>query len=368
MEYAPTLQLPSGKLPLPQFLPDATLGQIRGVDAKATKNCGIKSVMMNTFHLMQKPGSATIKSLGGLKHMTGWDGMIFMDSGGFQAYSLIRQNKKNGSLTDNGIIFYPGGEKRKYLLTPEKCIQLQISFGADALFCLDDCTHVEESPNEQIKSVERTIHWASRCKQEYERLMEEKKLAGENQPKLFGVIQGGDSPDLRKQCADALLEIGFDGYGYGGWPLDSQNKLVAETLQLVRDLVPAIYPLHALGIGHPPYVVQCYQMGYRLFDCAMPTRDARHGRLYRFAEAIPSVTTTNNDWFAYEYINDQKHIKSSQPIDTGCSCEVCANYSAGYLRHLFKINDSLYQRLASIHNMRFMARLMDVLRVDPSIA
>src|SRR5262245_37266364 len=190
---------------------------------------------MNVFHLMQKPGSSTIQALGGLHKMADWDGPIVTDSGGFQAYSLIRQNPKFGSLTDQGIRFQPEGAERPFQLTPEKCIQLQMAYGADILVCLDDCTHVDDSYDEQAASVARTIKWARRCKEEFERQLEMRSRARRGmqahvpagaRPLLFGVVQGGGYEDLRRRCAEALLEIGFDGYGYGGWPLDKHNRLL----------------------------------------------------------------------------------------------------------------------------------------------
>jgi queuine tRNA-ribosyltransferase len=363
MTYPQRILCPHGQIEFPQFLPDATFGQVRGLGAHEVERCGIQAMMMNTFHLMQKPGATTVKSLGGLHAMTGWDKLIFTDSGGFQAYSLIRQGSRFGQFTDDGLIFKPEDSQRKFQLTPEKCIQLQLSFGSDLLFCLDDCTHIDDDMRQQEISVERTIRWAKRCRMEFDRLLEEKKLPPEKWPKIFAVVQGGDSYELRRRCADALLEIGFDGYGYGGWPLDSQGNLVEDMVFLLRELIPEEYPLHALGIGHPPFVTRCAAQGYGLFDCAMPTRDARHGRLYRF-NYIPDqeALVSKDDWFGYVYAHDERYIKSSQPVDEGCDCPVCQKYSLGYLHHLFKLNDSLYQQLTTQHNLRFMTRLTDLLR------
>ncbi len=363
MTYPLRLAFNHGMLEFPQFLPDATFGQVRGLAAEETAQCGIRAMMMNTFHLMQKPGATTVKSLGGLHAMTGWEGIIFTDSGGFQAYSLIRQGPRFGQFTDNGLVFKPEDGERKYQLTPEKCIQLQLGFGSDLLFCLDDCTHIDDDMAQQEASVERTIRWARRCRMEFDRLLDEKRLAQERRPKLFAVVQGGNSTELRRRCAGQLLEIGFDGYGYGGWPLDSQGNLVEDMVFLLRELIPAEFPLHALGIGHPPYVARCAAKGYGLFDSAMPTRDARHGRLYRF-NYLPdkAALVEKDDWFGYVYAHDERYIKSSQPIEEGCDCPVCRRYSIGYLRHLHKLNDSLYQQLSTQHNLHFMARLMERLR------
>jgi queuine tRNA-ribosyltransferase len=355
------LKLPHGDLRLPVFLPDATRGVVRSVDSADLETCGVTALVMNTYHLMQHPGSSTIRSLGGLHRMSGWPRPIMTDSGGFQVYSLIRQNPKYGRLNDKGAVFTPDGSARKYNLTPEKSIQLQMSYGADILVCLDDCTHVDDPPDEQRQSVKRTVGWARRAKREFVRLVEEKSLA--QRPLLFAVIQGGGNVDLRRECADQLLEIGFDGFGYGGWPLDGSGNLLTDMLALTRELVPPEFAVHGLGVGHPVNVAACTRMGYLMFDSAMPTRDARNGRLYAFTTDDPRlISGQNNEWLAYLYVGDDKHIKTDRPISPFCDCATCTRYSLGYLRHLYKINDALYMRLATIHNLRFMTQLMAYLQ------
>lgn len=354
------LDLPHGRLPLPAFLPDATLGVVRAVDSADIEATGIDALVMNTFHLMQNPGTSTIQALGGLHAMTGWRRPILTDSGGFQAYSLIREQPKLGTLTDNGIVVQPEGMNRKIQLTPEKCIQLQVSYGADIVMCLDDCTHVDDPPTVQELSVRRTIAWAKRCRAEFDKLLAQKKKL-ERPPLLFAVVQGGASEALRTRCAEALLEIGFDGYGYGGWPLDADGNLVTEMLDLTRRLIPANFPLHGLGVGHPLNIAAAAAMGYQTFDSALPTRDARRGRLYTFTHA-PRPSPLAPPWFRFLYITDDKYIKDARPVEEGCDCLTCRRYSRGYLRHLYRANEAAFQRLATIHNLRFMARLMDALR------
>jgi queuine tRNA-ribosyltransferase len=362
-EFEHTFQTAHGNLTFPVYLPDATFGLVRAVDSRDLEQAKIQALVMNAFHMMQKPGSSTVQSLGGLHHMSGWEHPIITDSGGFQAYSLIRQNPKFGSMTAKGINFQPQGSERKFQLTPEKSIQLQMSYGADVVICLDDCTHVDASFEEQELSVRRTIDWAKQCRKTYDHLLKQKKVSNEQRPLIFGVVQGGGIPELRKQCAEALLEIGFDGYGFGGWPLDGEGNLLTDILAYTRSLIPAAYPMHALGIGHPYNVVTCSDLGYGIFDCAMPTRDARHGRLYTFAYPADSPQAGLQDkWLKYLYINDEEHIKSAQSINPGCDCLTCSRYSRGYLRHIFKMNDSLYQRLATIHNLRFMTQLTERIR------
>lgn len=364
-DQAGQLHLPHGTLTYPVYLPDATFGVVRAVDAQDLAACQVQALVMNSFHLMQKPGSTTVSALGGLHKMSGWDKPITTDSGGFQAYSLIRQNPSFGSITDRGLSFQPEGANRKFLLTPEKSVQLQMSAGADILICLDDCTHVSGDRREQELSVTRTIAWARRSKQEFARLLEQKKLTPEQQPRLFGVIQGGAELDLRAQCAAELLEIGFDGFGFGGWPLDDQGNLVEEVLAYTRSLVPAQFPMHALGVGHPANIAAAYRLGYQLFDSAMPTRDARHGRLYTFRNPVSDPAAgMSGDWLRYVYIADEKYIKRAEPISEFCDCPVCRQYSIGYLRHLHKLNDSLFPRLATLHNLRFMTQLEERLRAQ----
>lgn len=362
---AQALDLPHGALHLPAFLPDATLGVVRAVDSADLVAVGVPALVMNTYHLMQQPGSSTIQALGGLHTMTGWSGPILTDSGGFQAYSLIREQPKLGTLTDNGILVRPEGSERKLHLTPEKCVQLQVSYGADIVMCLDDCTHVDDPPAVQELSVRRTIAWAKRCRVEFDKLLAQKKEVA-RPPRLFAVVQGGASEALRTECAEALLAIGFDGYGYGGWPLDADGNLVHEMLDLTRRLIPDEFPLHALGVGHPVNVAAGVALGYATFDSALPTRDARRGRLYTFTGA--GQPGPERGWFRFLYVTDDKFIKDARPVDEGCDCPTCRRYSRGYLRHLYRANEAAFQRLATLHNLRFMMRLMAALRNTAPVA
>jgi len=356
------LTLRDKELHLPAFLPDATSGYVRAVDSQDLLAVSIQALVMNTFHLMQKPGSSTIQAYDGLHRFAGWPGVIITDSGGFQAYSLIHQSDRFGSISDRGISFRPEGSSRKFLLSPEKSIQLQISYDSDVVICLDDCTHVDAPRAEQELSVARTLDWAQRCKTEYLHQIEQRQMEPQERPLIFGVIQGGGFPDLRRMCAERLLEIGFDGFGYGGWPLDGQNNLLTDIIALTRDLVPKEFPMHALGIGHPINLRTTFQLGYDIFDCALPTRDARHGRLMRYTQPPEQPLREDGDWLEYVYIQDKKYIKDSRPVSEFCDCPVCAHYSLGYLHHLFKTGDWLYQRLATLHNLRFMTQLTDRLR------
>jgi queuine tRNA-ribosyltransferase len=358
-----SLPTPHGALTLPAFLPDATRGVVRAVDSADLEAAGVEGLVMSAFHLMQHPGSSTVKALGGLHKMAGWSRPIITDSGGFQAYSMIRQNEKFGSLTDKGIVYRPDATS-KVLLTPEKSVQLQLSYGADVVMCLDDCTHPEDTDDNQRESVRRTVAWARRCRAEFDKLVQSGGQGADGQRRLFGVIQGGGSRDLRRQCAEALLEVGFDGFGYGGWPLDSAGHLVRDMVAYTRELVPREFPMHALGIGHPNSVVECAAMGYAIFDSALPTRDARRGRLMALHQPAEALRFGPGKWWGYVYVADDKHMKSDRPISDACDCPTCRRYSRGYLHHLFKVKDATFLRLATAHNLRFMMQLMQAIRAN----
>jgi len=357
------LELPNGKIVFPAFMPDATFGAVRSLDPMDLQGCGIQAVVMNAFHLMQHPGSSVIRALGGLHKFSGWNFPIVTDSGGFQAYSLVRQNPKLGSLTEKGMVFRPAGHNEKILLTPEKSIQLQLRYGSDLLICLDDCTHVEEPLQSQQDSVRRTIKWAERCKAEFTKTTEQKHHTREHKPKLFAVVQGGDNHELREECAQSLLDVGFDGYAYGGYPLDSQGNLLTETIRFTRELIPSEFPMIALGVGAPENVGECFRVGYDLFDSSMPTRDARQGRLYVFSQGSsePPLRDRKAE-YSRVYVQDEKHIKSREPVSPNCDCLTCSNYSLSFLHHLYKRKDPLYLRLASIHNLRFIVLLVERLK------
>lgn len=361
------LVVPHGQLSFPAFMPDATFGVVRSVGSEDLKSCGVQAVVMNVFHLMQHPGSSVIRALGGLHIFSGWDGPIVTDSGGFQAYSIVKRNPKLGSITNKGIVFQPNGSSRRFLLTPEKSVRLQLSYGSDLVICLDECTHVSDPFQVQQESVTRTVSWAKKCRAEFDRTVEQRQGTGELRPLLFAVIQGGGSLELRKECVERLLEIGFDGYGYGGYPLDSKGDLLTDIIRFTRELVPAEFPMIALGVGEPSNVIRCVEMGYELFDSSLPTRDARQGRLYASKGGFFIRSTgLDEDLYSYLYIQDNRHIKSREPISPNCDCMTCSNYSRAYLHHLFKMKDALYPRLATIHNLRFMTLLMERLKRDPN--
>jgi queuine tRNA-ribosyltransferase len=350
-----------GDLRLPAFLPDATRAVVRSVDAADLEACGVEGVVTSLFHLAQKPGSTVVSALGGLHTFMNWRRPIMTDSGGFQVYSLSTDPTAQCSVSARGFAYRPAGGAERELLTPEKSVQRQFKMGADILVCLDHCTHPDAPSDEQRQSVEHTVRWAAAGRREFDRLLEQnsRAAAGDRRPLLFAVIQGGNDPELRRECAQRLLEIGFDGYGFGGWPIGSDGRLT-DMVEHVAGLVPPGTLLHGLGIGKPGNLVRAYRAGYRMFDCALPTRDARHKRLYVFSggAAVPR----DDSFYDCLYLEDERHRRSRAPIEAGCDCPTCRGYTLGYLHHLFAIGDSLAWRLATMHNLRFYARLIGRLR------
>lgn len=346
---------PHGPLALPAFLPDGTRAVVRTVDTGDLESCGIRVFMVNTLHLGTHPGTKLLARLGGVHRFIDWNGIIATDSGGFQVWSLVTENKKLGQVSKNGFSYRLDKAAPKKLLTPEKCIQKQFQIGSDIMFCLDHCTHPAADRNTQRQSVEHTVAWAKRCREEFDR------RRGDPAPALFAIVQGGPDPELRKECAERLLEIGFDGYGFGGWPIADDGGLV-DMVQHVAQLIPRGTPLHGLGIGKPENVVAAFAAGYRMFDCVIPTRDARHKRLYTFLTRPSLSNPTSRDFYRCLYLQDDAHATSGEPLDAECDCLTCRRYSRAYLYHLFKINDALAMRLATIHNLRFYTRLIEHLK------
>jgi len=343
-----------GEVKLPAFFPDATYGAIRATGFEDAAAAGIQGVVMNTYHLMNRPGSRLIKSLGGLHAFTGYNGTILTDSGGFQLFSLIRENPRYGEIRDSEIIFRPDGGG-KLVFTPEKCVGAQFQFGSDVIMALDVCTHPDDPEDVQRRSVDFTVRWAARCKREYE--LRAARMA--EKPLIFAIVQGGGDPELRRECGAALQEIGFDGYGFGGWPLDGEGNIRYDILRYAADAMPDGKLKYAMGLGKPEEIVRLVKMGYMLFDCVIPTREARHHRLYAFRDGHDSL---EGRFYEYIYILDADHCKDPRPMDAECDCALCAKYSRAYLHHLFKVGDAQALRLATAHNLRFYGRLMEKLR------
>lgn len=336
---------------LPAFFPDATLGFVRAISTHDIVSTGVSGAVVNAYHLYRLKKGELISKLGGIHSFMGLKGKtIITDSGGWQVMSLIHDNPKLGEITNEEIKFKNPETKEKIIFTPELSIQLQMKLNPDIMICLDNCTRPDMSEKEQEKSVEQTIMWAKRCK---DTLNLKFKIQNSElkKPLLFAVIQGGNSKKLRKKCAKELLKIGFDGFSFGGHPVGKDGKLVEEILEYTANLIPDSYPKYAMGVGRPEDIVKCFKMGYTMFDCVIPTREARHKKLY--------VWGKDKCDFSYDvlYIN-LTLTEDRRPIDESCDCEACKNYTRAYILHLFQMKDPNGARLATIHNLRFYARLM----------
>lgn len=337
---------------LPAFFPDATKGYVKSVDSTDINGARVCGLVVNAYHLLLDSTVPVIQEAGGIHKFMNFDGPIITDSGGFQAMSLVRRNPKNGKITDEGIKFKVGETGKEVFLTPELSIKAQIQVGSDIVMCLDDCTDPHEPLEAQKESIERTVRWAKLCKDVFEN--ETKDLArGIGKPLIFGIIQGGMSKDLRKLCAEKLQEIGFDGYAFGGWPVDEKREFLHDIVEYTASLMPDNLPKYAMGVGKPADIISCIKMGYNMFDVVLPTRDARHKRLYVFQDFPKSPQS------AYVHIGNATYKNDFSPISPFCDCFTCQNYTKAYLHHLFKARDSLALRLATIHNLRFYTMLME---------
>ena len=321
-----------GKFEYPLFFPDATRAVVRTLTSEDLVKTKTQGVLVNTLHLYWDLGESVLKKFKGIGNFMGWKGALISDSGGFQVMSLAK--KGLGKVTNEGVKFNLT-RKKQLMLTPELSIRYQSLLETDLIVVLDDFTPKTATKKQARETVERTILWAGRCKKEFTKIYKNKKF----KPYLIGVVHGGEYLDLRKECTERLVEIGFDGYGYGGWPMDKNNKFNFEVAKLIRDNTPKDSLLYGLGVGKPEDIVGCYKLGFKIFDCVIPTRDARHGRLFVFKD----------NGFNYESIYPQK---SKYRTDK----------KWGYLHHLFKIKDPAAWRLATMNNLNFYATLMARLR------
>ncbi|MFA7087953.1 MAG: tRNA guanosine(34) transglycosylase Tgt [Patescibacteria group bacterium] len=346
-------KLPHGFLRTPFFMPDATRGFVKLIDNEAVKKTETKAMVVNTFHLYLQPGLKIIKKAGGIHKFMGWSGPLLSDSGGFQVFSLIHRNPGMGKITDDKVIFRSPLDGSKHELTPEKSIQIQFDLGTDMIVCLDDCPPNEFSRSDLEKAVGRTIAWAKRCKIEYEKQVKKRRLTGLKRPLLFAVVQGGAEIDLREYCAQELVKIGFDGYGFGARPVDKDGKFLEEVLRRTANFIPEKALRFALGIGTPEDIIRCAKMGWDMFDCVIPTREGRHGKLFIFSGS-------NRSSLKYQTINinNARFAADLKPINAKSSLPELRNNSRSYLHHLFRINEPLGHRLASLNNLEFYQKLL----------
>ncbi len=352
----------NGDVRLPFFFPDATRAVIKTLDSEDIKNTKTPGVLVNTYHLWRELGRDVMKKFGGIRPFMGWDGAVISDSGGFQVMSLVKRDPGFGTVRDEGVIFHPSRNK-KLILSPEKSISFQMSLKPDMVVVLDDFTDPAVPYKEAKESVERTIKWAARSKEQLIKICKEQKIKAEARPYILGVVQGGEFQDLRADCTKRLVEIGFDGLGYGGWPISRDGSVDYASAKTIVDNAPKDYFFYGLGVGKPDEIVKCVEMGYNIFDCVLPTRDARHGRLYVFnAASIDEIDLSKEPFYSYFVPNKEKYFEDGSPISPACDCLLCRKYSRAYLAHLFRTETIAAMRLSTIHNLRFYSILMEKLR------
>ena len=353
----------NGNIPLPIFFPDATRGVIKSLDTTDLEGTKTRGILVNTFHLWQGLGGDVLEKFNGIGNFMGFSGGIISDSGGFQVMSVVKSGAMPGRITDESVIFHPT-KKTKKILTPEKSIEFQMKLKTDMVVVLDDFTDPKSTYEEAEDSVERTISWAKRSKNQFEKICKGKKLNENSRPYILGVVQGGKYQDLRKHCAEELVKIGFDGLGYGGWPIDEAGNFDYESAKTIAQNTPGDYFLYGLGVGKPEEIVALSKLGFNIFDCVLPTRDARHGRLYVYdAISIKEIDVYNQNFYSFYIPDKEKYYKDTSPVSLACDCVLCKKYSRAYLAHLFRIGDFTAGRLATIHNLRFYSILTEKLRL-----
>ncbi|MFA4941939.1 MAG: tRNA guanosine(34) transglycosylase Tgt [Patescibacteria group bacterium] len=347
-----------GKITAPFFMPDATRGFVKLANNEELKRAGVKSLVINTFHLYLQPGMEIIKKADGIHKFMNWDGPILSDSGGFQVFSLIHRNAQMGKISDDKVIFKSPLDGSHHELTPEKSIQIQFDLGVDMMVCLDDCPPNDFDREKLEKSVERTIRWAQRCRIEYDKQIKKRKIEKGKRPLLFSVIQGGAELDLRKHCAEELIKIGFDGYGFGARPVDKDGNFLGKVLEFTARLIPKNSIRFALGIGLPEDITRCAEMGWDMFDCVIPTREGRHGKLFLWK----GNSVLKRNFYKTINISNAKFAKDFSAINSESKLPELRKYNKAYLHHLFRLDEPLGARLASLNNLEFYTGLMEKIR------
>ncbi len=323
-----------GILKTPVFMPVGTTGAIKGVSPDEAKDAGVDIILANAYHLYLRPGHELIEKLGGLHSFMNWSGPILTDSGGFQVYSL----SKLRTISSEGVTFRSHLDGSTHFLGPEKVIEIQRSLGADIIMTLDECAPFGADHDYVLNSVRLTEQWARRC-------LEAKK---NNRQALFCVVQGGFYPELREMSARGLVNMGFDGYALGGLSVGEDKQTRGNVIKSTREFLPEEKPVYLMGVGTPEDIIESVKIGVDMFDCVMPTRNARNGMLF-----------TNKGKLI---IKNARYAEDSSPIDEGCACYTCSNYSRAYLRHLFLSREILSFRLNTIHNLYYYAHLISEIR------
>lgn len=315
-------------------MPVGTQGSVKTVRGADLLELGFELVLANTYHLYLRPGVGAIESVGGLHDFMGWPGGVLTDSGGFQIWSLARLRESS----DEGYSFQSHVDGSSHLLTPEKVVELQRAFGSDIAMVLDECLEQPSTRERTERSLDRTLGWARRSK----------AMGPSSGQALFGIVQGGTFPDLRKRAARELCEMGFDGYAIGGLSVGEERDSTVRAVASSIEVLPETSPRYLMGVGKPDDLVDYVSMGVDMFDCVVPTRNARGGSFF-----VPG---------GHLNITNARFALDPRPVQDGCDCYACRNHSRAYLRHLFLAREWLGPILATLHNLRYYAELMESIR------
>ncbi len=327
------LQFERGEVDTPAFMPVGTNGTVKTLTPEEVSGTGAQIILGNTFHLMLQPGTEVIRAHGDLHDFMNWQGPILTDSGGFQVWSLSKLRK----LTEKGVRFRSPIDGAEVFLGPEESMQIQTDLGSDIVMAFDECTPYPASHEEARISMELSLRWADRCKQAYQ-----------GKGALFGIVQGGMYEDLRRVSAQGLLDIGFDGYALGGLSVGESKQEMSDVLSFCVPELPEDKPRYLMGVGTPKDLVNGVLAGIDMFDCVLPTRNARNGWLYTSQGVVK--------------IRNAEHRMSTLPLDPECDCYTCQNYTRSYLRHLYHKQEMLVSRLCTLHNIHYYQALMKTIR------
>jgi len=331
------IHTPRGDIETPVFMPVGTLATVKSLSPEDLLSCGAQIILGNTYHLYLRPGCDVIQAFSGLHRFMHWERPILTDSGGFQVFSLARLRK----ISEEGADFQSHIDGSRHLLTPEKAIEIQLCLQSDIIMCLDQCIAYPSTQKEAADALALTTRWAGRCKAVWENQSDDSHA-------LFGIVQGGMYPELRRASADALVEMGFPGYAIGGLSVGEPMDVMLEMAEITLGHLPRSSPRYIMGVGTPENLVELVSRGADMFDCVMPTRNARNGQLF-------TTKGTLN-------ISNARFRVDTAPIDAACACYTCRHYSRAYLRHLYLSREILAHRLNTIHNIHYYISLMGQMR------
>ena len=341
------LKTSRGDIETPVFMPVGTQGTVKALTSQHLEEIGASIILGNTYHLMLRPGDELIARRGGLHRFVGWKKPILTDSGGYQVFSLAERRK----IDENGVEFRSHLDGSTHLLTPESAVDIQINLGSDIAMVLDECPALPSTPQVIERSLELTARWAKRCRERFV----EKKIPGpfgETVPSLhrsqFGIVQGGTFADLRAKSAELTVSIGFEGYAIGGLSVGEPNETMYKVVEATTPLLPVDQPRYLMGVGTPIDLVECVARGVDMFDCVMPTRNARNGQLFTSEGPLN--------------IKNAQFSEDDGPVDPACGCYTCRNFSRAYLRHLYASGEMTGGTLNTLHNLSFYLDTMRRIR------